>query len=74
MIGSNQTGSWWCKLAKVLTRPRSQERMQYLRECVEVSGEQQEDGHGFIQNIVTNLCEGSREGFTTGLREQSSYP
>ena len=29
--GSNQTGSWWCKLAKVLTRPRSSKRMQYLR-------------------------------------------
>ena len=30
---------------------------------------QQEDGDGLIQNIVTNLCEGSREGLTEGLRE-----
>ena len=30
---------------------------------------QQEDGDGLIQNIVTNHCEGSREGLTNGLRE-----
>ena len=30
---------------------------------------QQEDGDGFIQNIVTNLCEGRTEGLTNGLRE-----
>ena len=30
---------------------------------------QQDDGDGFIQNIVTNLCEGSRKGLTEGLRE-----
>ena len=29
--GSNQTGFWWCKQAKVLTRPRSSKRMQDLR-------------------------------------------
>ena len=34
MIGGHQTGSWWCKQAKVLTRPRSSERMQYLRAYV----------------------------------------
>ena len=27
---------------------------------------QQEDGDGLIQNIVTNLCEGSRKGSRTG--------
>ena len=31
MTGSNQTGFWWCKEAKVLIRPRSSDRMQYLR-------------------------------------------
>ena len=30
---------------------------------------QQEDGDGLIQNIVTNLCEGSRKGLTEGLRK-----
>ena len=30
---------------------------------------QQEDGDGFIQNIVTNLGEGSRKGLTDGLRD-----
>ena len=29
---------------------------------------QQEDGDGLIQNIVTNLCEVSRQGLTEGLR------
>ena len=29
--GSNQTGSWWCKQAKVSTKPRSSERVQCLR-------------------------------------------
>ena len=32
--GSNQTGSWWCKQAKVFNWPRSSERMQYLMACV----------------------------------------
>ena len=30
---------------------------------------QQEDGDGHKQNIVTNLCEESRKGLTDGLRE-----
>ena len=30
---------------------------------------QQEDGDGLIQNIVTNLGEGSREGLTNELRD-----
>ena len=33
--GSNRTCSWWCKQAKVSTRPRSSERMQYLRPYAE---------------------------------------
>ena len=34
MTGRNQTGFWWCKQAKVLTRPRSSKRMRYLRAYV----------------------------------------
>ena len=30
---------------------------------------QEEDGDGLIQNIVTNLCEGSRKGLREGLRK-----
>ena len=30
---------------------------------------QQADGDGLIQNIMTNSCEVSREGLTNGLRE-----
>ena len=48
---------------KVSFRPRSSERMQYLRAFAEVAGET--TGRWmmtFIQNIVTNLCEGSSEG------------
>ena len=36
MTGRNQTGSWWCKQAKVLTRPRCSKRMQHLRAYVEI--------------------------------------
>ena len=75
MIGGHQTGSWWCKQAKVSTRLRSSERMRYLRAYVEIlinalmlPANQREDGDGPIQSIVTNLCEGSRKGLTEGLR------
>ena len=56
MIGSNQTGSWWCRQAKVLTRHRSSERMQYLSglcgnliNALKLLTNQQEDGDGLIQ-------------------------
>ena len=39
---------WWCKQAKVLTRPRSSERTRHHKVCV--------------HSILTNLCEGSRKG------------
>ena len=45
-----------------------------LINAMKLLANRQEDGDGLIQNIVTNLCEESREGFTNGLREQSSYP
>ena len=74
--GSNQTGSWCCKQVKVLMRPRSSERMQYTRafcgnliNALKLLANQHEDGDALIQNIVTNLGEGSREGLTNGLGE-----
>ena len=40
-----------------------------LVDALQLLANQQEDGDGFVQNIVTNLCEESREGLTNGLRE-----
>ena len=40
-----------------------------LINALKLLANQQEDGDGLIQNIVTNLCEGSRKGLTEGLRE-----
>ena len=41
-----------------------------LDQCAEVAGSnQQEDGHGLLQNIVTNLGKGSRKGLRDGRRE-----
>ena len=74
-IGGKRTGFWSCKLEKVLSRPRSSKRMQqYLRASartwlmrVKLLANQQEDGDGLPQNIVTNLGNGSRQGLTEGL-------
>ena len=75
MTGGNQTGSWWCRQAKVLTSPMSSKRMQYLRasagdliNAFTLLANQQEDGDGLTQNIVTNLCEVRRKGLTEALR------
>ena len=69
MIGSNETGSWWCKQAKVLTRAkvfRAHAALQGLCgnviSALKLLANQQEDGDGFIQSIVTNLGEESRKG------------
>ena len=40
-----------------------------LIHALKLLANQQEDGDGVIQNILTNLCEGSRKGLTEGLRE-----
>ena len=40
-----------------------------LIKALQLLANQQEDGFGLIQNIVTNLGKGSRKGFTEGLRE-----
>ena len=70
--GSNQTGSWCCKQVKVLIRPRSSERMQYLRafcgnliDALKLLAKQHEDGDG----LRDELGEVSREGLTNGLGE-----
>ena len=75
MTGRNQTGSWWCKQAKLLTRPRSSKRMQHLQGlCVNLINaltllaNQQDDGDGLVQNIVTNLGEVGRKELAEGLR------
>ena len=39
-----------------------------LINALKLLGNQQEDGDGLMQNIVTNLCEVSRKGLTEGLR------
>ena len=72
MTEKNQTGSWWCKQAKVLTGFKTNAVLQGL--CGNLINElkllanQQEDGDGLIQNIVTNFCEVSRKGLTESLR------
>ena len=75
MTGGDQTGSWWCRRATVVTRPRSSKRFQHLDgQCgnlinaLKLLANQHEDGDGLVHNIVTNLCEVSRKGLTKGLR------
>ena len=40
-----------------------------LVNALKLLASQQEDGDGLIQNIVTNLCEGSRRSLTDGSRD-----
>ena len=40
-----------------------------LINALKLLANQQEDGDGLLQNIVTNLGEGSRKGLTDGLRD-----
>ena len=40
-----------------------------LINALKMLANQQEDGDGLLQNIVTNLGKGSRKGFTDGLRD-----
>ena len=74
--GSNQTGFWWCRQAKVSNQAKvfkahavPQGLCGNLVNALKLLANQQEDGDGLIQNIVTSLCEGSRKGLTDGLRE-----
>ena len=46
MTGGHQTGSWWCRQAKVLTRPRSSKGKQHLGE--------QEGSHGGVEKLHTS--------------------
>ena len=74
-IGSNRTGSRSCKQETVLSRQRSSQRNAVpqglcanLVNALKLAN-QQEDGDGLLQSIVTNLGEGSRKGLTDGLRD-----
>ena len=74
-LEATKTGSWWCKQAKVLIRPKSSEGMHYLRAlCGNLinarTNTKMEDG--LIQHIVTNLCGGEQEGCHGGV-ERNSY-
>ena len=40
-----------------------------LVNALKLLANQQEDGDGLVQNIVTKVCEGNRKGLTNGLRE-----
>ena len=67
MTGEHQTGSWWCRQAKVLTKVFKAHAVPQglcgnLINALKLLANQQEDGDGFIQNIVTNFCEVSRKG------------
>ena len=71
----NMTGSWWCsKQVKGVNQAKVFKGMQYFRACgnlinaLKLLANQQEDGDGLIQNIVTNLCEVSRKGLAEGFR------
>ena len=76
-IGSNRTGSWLYKHEKVLIEQAKvfkvdavpQGLCANLVNALKLLANQQEDGDGLLQSIVTNLGKGSRRGFTDGLRE-----
>ena len=74
--GSNQTGSWWCKPGESVNQAKVFRAHAVLQglcgnliDALKSLANQLVDGDGFIQNIVTNLCEGSRKGLTEGVRE-----
>ena len=73
MTGRHQTDSWWCRQAKdeqakvFRAHAVPQDLCGNLINALKLLANQQEDGDGLIQNIVTNLCEGSRKGLTEGL-------
>ena len=76
MIGSNQTGSWWCKQAKNVNQAKvfrahavPQGLCGNLINALKLLANQKEDGDGFIHSIVTILCEGSRKGPHGGVRK-----
>ena len=54
---------------EIMVRSTDNLRRIIFDQCFEVAGEQQEDGDGLLQNIVTNLGKGSRKGLTDCLRE-----
>ena len=71
MTGRHQTSSWWCRQAKSVNQAKVFKAHAVpgnLVNALKLLANQQEDGDGLIQNIVTNFCEGSRKGLAEGLR------
>ena len=68
--GGKKDTKWWC--AVVQTGERVNQAKVFRAHAVlalKLLANQQEDGDGLMQNIVTNLWEESRKGLTEGLRE-----
>ena len=63
MTGRHQTDSWWCRQAKdeqakvFRAQAVPQDLCGNLIDGLKLLANQQEDGDGLIQNIVTNFCE-----------------
>ena len=74
--GGKHTGCWSCKRCGNLSKQRYfkahavlQGLCANLTNAWKLLANQQEDGDGLLQNIVTNLSTGSRKGLTDGLRD-----
>ena len=71
MTGGNRTGflvvETGAKVFKAHAVPQG--LCENLINALKLLANQQEDGDGLLQNIVTNLGKGSRTGLTEGLRE-----
>ena len=74
--GGSRTGFWSCKQVIVFSRAKvfkahavPQGLCASLINALKLLANQQEDGDGLLQNIVTNLGKESRKGLTDGLRE-----
>ena len=63
-----QTGCRLCQQEKVLSR-RPQGLCANLINALKLLANQQEDGDGLLQNVMTNLGKGSRKGLRDGLRD-----
>ena len=80
MTGRNQTGSWWCKQAKSVNQAKvfkaahaaPQGQCGNLTNALKLLANQQEDGDGLTQNIVTKGSHGGFEKLHTS--RQSSRP
>ena len=75
-IGSNRTGFWSWKLRIFIEQTKVFKAHAVphglcanLINALKLLANQQEDGDGLLQNIVTNLGKESRKALTDGLRE-----